>query len=132
VNGRVEDTTQREGVRDRRRIVVVGACASGKSLLVSGLRAHGYRARQCLQEHSYVPDMCYRLSQPDVVIYLEATLETIARRRKIDYGMTYWEEQKRRLRYVATHADLVLDTDLLQPADVLARTLDYLRDTAEG
>ena len=43
----VEDAMS--AVSDRRRIAVVGACASGKTALVNGLRERGYDARQVVQ-----------------------------------------------------------------------------------
>lgn len=111
---------------DPRRIVVVGVCASGKSLLVDSLLALGYNARQCLQEHSYVPDMCERVSEPDVLIFLDATLETISLRRRIDYGESYYREQHRRLSHARRRADLYIQTDDLTADEVLRKTVDFL------
>jgi len=120
-----EDSTQ----EDRRRIAVVGACASGKTLLVDALRQRGYRARQVLQEHSYVPSMWQRITNPDVLIYLDVSLEGIKRRRKIDYGEKYLQEQRRRLAHAREHADLLLHTDDLTPDEILARVVSFLEET---
>ena len=57
-------------------IAVVGVCAAGKSTLVQALRAEGFNARQVLQEHSYVPNMWQRITNPDLLIYLDCTIET--------------------------------------------------------
>ena len=116
--------------RDGRLIAVVGVCASGKTLLVNGLRRRGYRARQVLQEHSYVPAMWQRITNPDVLIHLDVSLEAIQRRRTIDYGEKYYQEQRRRLAHAAEHADLSILTDDLTPEEILARVLSFLEETA--
>ena len=70
-------------------IAVVGVCASGKSTLVRGLQARGWNARHVVQEHSYVPDMWQRITQPDLLICLDASLEIIRQRRR-DPEMPAW------------------------------------------
>lgn len=114
------------GARDRRRIAVVGPCAAGKSTLVQRLRALGYDAHEPAQEHSGVPDMWQRITKPDVLIYLDAGLSTIARRRRIDWGQPYLDELNRRLRHARQHADLYLPTDDLTPEQVLQRVCEFL------
>ncbi len=66
------------------RVAVVGPCASGKSTLVSALRAAGYEARHPAQEHSFVKDMWQRLVDPDVLIYLDLSYESYRERRPRD------------------------------------------------
>jgi hypothetical protein len=102
-------------------VVVVGPDAAGKSELVKRLRALGYNARSCAQEHSYVPDMWQRLSRPDFLIYLDAHLEAIARRRKIGWGQRRLDALNARLAHARAHCDLYLATDDLKPAEVVAR-----------
>lgn len=126
-----EDAIQ-EARADRRRIVVVGVCASGKTELVERLRAHGYDAHQCAQEHSYVPTMWQQIARPDVLIYLEASRETISRRLERDFSEQDWQEQRRRLAHAAEHADLIICTDDLTPAEVCERVMGFLRDTPVG
>ena len=108
-------------------IAVVGVCASGKTTLVNALQAHGYRARQVSQEHSYVPDMWQRITMPDILICLDASLETIRRRRSDDQ----WPEQLlrlqvQRLSFARTHCDLYIWTDMLAPEEVLQNSLVFL------
>jgi adenylate kinase len=108
-------------------IAVVGVCASGKTTLVNALRVHGYRARQVSQEHSYVPDMWRRFTTPDILIYLDASLETIRRRRSDDQ----WPERLRslqvdRLSFARTQCDLFIFTDRLSPDEVLQNALAFL------
>jgi hypothetical protein len=103
------------------RVVVVGPDAAGKSELVRRLQALGYNARSCAQEHSYVRDMWRRLSRPDFLIYLDARLETIARRRAIDWGQERLDELNARLAHARAHCDLYLPTDDLEPPEVVER-----------
>ncbi|MFQ5856912.1 MAG: AAA family ATPase, partial [Anaerolineae bacterium] len=101
------------------RIAVVGPCGSGKSTLARQLRALGYRVREPAQEHSGVPDMWQRMTAPDVLIYLDAELPTIAQRRNIRWGQDYLDELNRRLRHARRHASFYLPTDGLTPVQVL-------------
>ena len=101
------------------RVVVVGPDAAGKTELVQRLRALGYNARSCAQDHSYVPDMWQRLSRPDFLVYVDARLETIARRRAIDWGQKRLDELNARLAHARAHCDLYLPTDDLEPGDVV-------------
>ena len=112
--------------RDSRRIAIVGPCASGKTTLAKRLRALGYDVHEPAQEHSGVPDMWQRITRPDVLIYLDAGLETIARRRRIDWGQNYLDELNRRLRHARRHADLYLPTDGLTPEQVFLRVRQFL------
>jgi len=100
--------------------------AAGKTLLVRALRERGYNAREVAQEHSYVPSMWQRITQPDLLIYLNASWEVACRRRSTDAGADWWEELTHRLRHARQHADLYLDTDGLTPEQVLDRTLAFL------
>ena len=64
------------------KIVVVGVCASGKTTLVEGLRARGYRARSVALEHSNVPRL-WTYHDPDFLVVLDCSLDTIRKRRLI-------------------------------------------------
>ena len=108
------------------RVVVVGGCASGKSLLVAGLVPLGYDARTCAQEHSHVPDMWQRLSRPEFLVYLDACLQTVRQRRWVDYDQAYVQEQNRRLAHARQHCDLDIATDTLTPQQVLQRVVAAL------
>src|SRR5512144_1418394 len=103
-------------VRESPLIAVVGVCASGKSTLVAGLRAQGYNVRQVLQEHSYVPYMWQRITAPDLLIYLDAQLETIrARRRDPEFPVWLFEQELARLAHAREHCDLYISTDEMTP-----------------
>ena len=107
-------------------IAVVGPCASGKSSLVKRLKLLGYQVRSVAQDHSYVPDMWQRITKPDLLIYLDAELETIAQRRRISWDERYLNDERHRLRHARQHCDLYLPTDDLSKDQVLERVLDFL------
>ena len=109
-------------------IGIVGACGSGKSTLIAGLAARGYRCRHIAQEHSYVPAMWQIITKPDALIYLHVSFENSTLRRKLNWTYADYEEQLRRLAHAHQNASLVIDTDTLTPDEVLAQAVDYLRD----
>jgi hypothetical protein len=111
------------------RIKVVGPCASGKSVLAAGLRELGFEASSAAQDHSYVPDMWQRLNPPDILIYLDLTLETSRHRGRTSAGWNqeYLDEQHHRLRHARTHCDLYLPTDGLTEREVLSKVLGFLQ-----
>jgi len=82
-------------------------------------KALGYNARHMVQDHSYVPDMWRRFTNPDLLIYLDAELSTIARRRRISWGERYLADE--RLRHARQHCDLYLSTDDLTEEEVPER-----------
>jgi adenylate kinase family enzyme len=102
-------------------IAIVGPCAAGKSTLAAHLRALGYNAREVVQEHSYVPTMWQRITNPDYLIYLDVSWEVARQRRPTDAGPKRWAEQHHRLRHARQHADLYIPTDGLTPDEVLER-----------
>ncbi|MBV6394739.1 MAG: hypothetical protein HFACDABA_00306 [Anaerolineales bacterium] len=108
------------------RIGIVGPCGSGKSTLIAALEARGYTCRHIAQEHSYVKDMWKRISNPDVLIFLEASFIVSTARRKLNWNESDYAEQLRRLAHAHQHADLIVDTDPLAPEQVAARVLEFL------
>ncbi len=115
---------EREGAHRPQRVVVVGPCASGKSTLVRGLRALGYDAIACGQEHSEISTL-WRHADPDVLIALQVDLTTVRRRRGNDWPERLHEIQKHRLAPALAAADLVLDSAALD-ADALLAAADRL------
>ncbi len=107
-------------------IGVVGPCGAGKSTLVAGLQARGYRVRHIAQEHSYVADMWKRLTNPDVLIYLDVSYDNTVKRRKLDWTAAEYTEQLRRLGHARQHADLVIDTDPLTILQVLEAVVTFI------
>jgi deoxyadenosine/deoxycytidine kinase len=111
----------------RLRVAVVGACASGKSTLVTALKAAGYEARHVAQEHSFVPEMWQLISRPDVLVYLDVAYETIQSRRSLaQFGLADLAEQNRRLEHAREHCDLYVNTNTLNQYQVQDRCLSFL------
>jgi len=108
-------------------IGLVGPCTSGKSLLRSRLEEQGFRVKHIAQEHSFVKDMWKKITNPDVLIFLDVSYPTTLLRRKWDFPEADYQEQLRRLAHARQHADIYLNTDTLTPDDVLAQVLSYLK-----
>ncbi len=109
------------------RVAVVGACASGKSTLVTSLLAAGYDARHVAQDHSFVPDMWQRIGRPDVLIFLDVNYETIKERRpNTTFRPADLAEQERRLAHARENCNLSINTNTLAPEEVLAQAISYL------
>ncbi|NPA26333.1 MAG: hypothetical protein GXO36_01860 [Chloroflexi bacterium] len=119
------------GARARRRprpdVALVGPCAAGKSTIARMLQARGWRARAIAQEHSFVPDMWRRLTDPRVLVFLDATWEETRRRKGLRWDRADYEAQQRRLAHARAHADLYIRTDGLSPEAVVARIEAFLR-----
>lgn len=112
------------------RIAVVGPCASGKSTLVGALRDAGYDAWSVAQEHSMVADL-WRKQHPDLLVALDLSLEELrARRENPVWPAWLLDLQRTRLTHAMEHADIVIDTDDLTPADVTERILSALGDAS--
>lgn len=112
---------------DDNTVKVVGPCKAGKSTLTAGLRALGYEARSCSQEHSEVPNMWQRILPASWLIFLDVSLESIrSRAERSDWDEAFLARQQRRLAHARQHCDLYIATDDLQPADVLGQTVAFL------
>lgn len=113
------------------KIGVVGPCSAGKSTLVKGLKSRGYPdAHPISQEHSYVPTMWKRITNPDLLIYLDVSYEIAQRRRWLNWTLDEYEEQLRRLDDARRKADLYVDTNPLSVEAVLETVLQYLKPKA--
>lgn len=111
-------------------IGVVGPCGAGKSSLVAGMKAEGIVVRHIAQEHSYVPDMWKRLTNPDILIYLDVSYDNTIRRVKLDWTYLEYAEQLHRLRHARQYANLYLDTNPLTIKEVLDRTLTFIKSAS--
>ena len=108
-------------------IGVVGTCGSGKSTLIAGLEREGFRCRHIAQEHSYVPYMWQRITNPDLLIYLNASFEVSTQRRKLNWNEAEFKEQLHRLEHARQHANLIIETDSLSPTEVLELALEFIK-----
>lgn len=112
------------------KIGIVGPCAAGKTTLQNNLIRLGYDAHAIVQEHSGVQDMWQRITQPDVLIFLDASLATICARQNVTWEQSYIDEQQRRLTHAHTHADFFLLTDELTRDQVAERAIEFLNSRA--
>ncbi|MBP6473194.1 MAG: hypothetical protein KA773_22305 [Chloroflexi bacterium] len=109
-------------------IALVGPCGAGKSTLGKALRGFGYHVRQPAQEHSYVPAMWQRLTNPDILIYLDLDFTALAARRPNTHGgPERLAIQHQRLTHAHAHADFYVDTSRLTAEEVLAEVLAFLQ-----
>ena len=108
-------------------IGVVGPDAAGKSTLIAGLTRLGYSTRHIAQEHSFVKDMWQRLTNPQILVFLDVSYPTSCHRRKLDWTEADWQEQQDRLSHARANADLYLDTDTLTVDEVLNRVVEFIR-----
>lgn len=113
------------------RVIVVGPCASGKTTLVTALRAHGYDAAVSAQEHSAIPRLWQR-TDPDVLIALGVNIEAVRERRDPSWPGWLHDVQEERLANAQDAADLVIDTSDIGADEVAERALQFLelRDSA--
>ena len=107
---------------------VVGPCASGKSTLVAKLEAQGMRVRHIAQEHSFVKDMWSRISNPDVLIFLDASYPVTNQRKNLNWQEKDWTEQQRRLTHARENADLYIHTDDLDEDAVFIKAMAFLNN----
>jgi deoxyadenosine/deoxycytidine kinase len=112
-------------------IGVVGPCGAGKSTLTDALDAHGFTTRHIAQEHSYVKDMWKRITNPDVLIFLQASFPVTSQRKGklFHWSEAEYNEQQRRLAHAREHADLLIGTDHLSIQEVLDQVLAFVNKT---
>lgn len=107
-------------------IGIVGPCSAGKTTLIRSLQQLGYEARHIAQEHSFVPDMWQRMTRPDVLIYLDVSFAVSQSRRFLNWNELEFREQVQRLEHARQHANLEINTDLLNPLEVQKQVLNFL------
>ncbi len=112
-------------------IGVVGPCGAGKSTLTDALDSLGFSTRHIAQEHSYVKDMWKRITNPDVLIFLQASFPVTSQRKSkmVHWAETDYNEQQRRLAHAREYADLFIDTDNLSIQEVLDQVLAFIKKT---
>jgi thymidylate kinase len=99
-------------------IGIVGVCASGKSTLIRQLELWGFHCRHIAQEHSYVADMWQRLTNPDILVFLDVSYEKTLERKKLNWTREEFETQLERLDHARQKADILVDTDPLTSEEV--------------
>jgi len=109
-------------------IGIVGPCKSGKSTLLAGLSKLGFNAKTIAQEHSFSPQMWKKLTNPDVLIYLDVDFKNSIKRSNLNWTLADLEEQRKRLHHAYDRADLYIDTSNLTVPEVLDKANSYLEN----
>ena len=117
-----------ESKREKPLIGIVGVCASGKTTLVSKLTSFGYSCRHIAQEHSYVKTMWKRITNPDILVYLDASYPETIKRRNLNWTLAEYDEQVNRLSVAKENADIIIKTDHLTSEEVLQETLTCIQE----
>jgi deoxyadenosine/deoxycytidine kinase len=107
-------------------IGLVGPCGAGKTTLANLLIKNNVPARAIGQEHSYVPYMWKRLTNPDFLVFLDASFQVTCWRKNFSWNESEYREQHYRLRHARQFADLYILTDLLSPVEVMVSILHQL------
>ena len=109
-------------------IKVVGISASGKSTLVTALRSAGWNARPVSQEHSDVPDLWKQFGFPQILIFLDNSLEgQRLRRPDVEWSDANLAQERARLQLAYEHADLRINTTHLTAQQVGELVSAFLR-----
>ena len=104
-------------------IAIVGPCGAGKSTLARELQARGLQARQIAQEHSFAPAMWQHLTQPDILIFLDASYETCSQRKNLNWLPKEYAKQVHRLQHARQYCHIYVKTDHLKPEEVMDQVL---------
>jgi thymidylate kinase len=70
--------------------------------------------------------MWRRITNPDILIFLDVSFEKACIRRKMDWNNEDYLEQQRRVSHARENADFYVDTTLLSAESVLNQVLDFL------
>lgn len=114
----------------RSSIGIVGPCGAGKTTLIASLNFYNINSKHIVQEHSYVKDMWRRLTNPDILIYLNVNYEKTILRKNLDWSRAEYETQIQRLEHAKKHANLIIDTTNLTEKEVLETVLNFLVSTS--
>jgi thymidylate kinase len=72
--------------------------------------------------------MWQRITQPDLLIYLDVSQEVAGQRRSCESDVGWWHKLEERLQHARQHADLFIQTDNLCSQEVLSRALAFLEN----
>jgi len=108
------------------KIGLVGPCGAGKTTLSNLLNALGISCQAIAQEHSFIPDMWKKITNPEILVYLHASYDVTMNRKKFHWTEKEYDEQIHRLSHARSHADVLIQTDTISAQEVLARILDYI------
>lgn len=84
--------------------------------------------RHIAQEHSYVKNMWKRLTNPDILIFLDVSFEMTLKRRKLNWNIQEYQEQHNRLSNAREYANLYIQTDELSAEEVHSVVINFLHN----
>jgi hypothetical protein len=70
--------------------------------------------------------MWQRITDPDYLIFLDASFDVSTERKSLDWSESEYDEEQRRLAHAREFCDLYLLTDGMKPEDVLQAVLSAL------
>jgi hypothetical protein len=70
--------------------------------------------------------MWRRFTNPDVLVYLNVSREVAQCRQARELPLGWWTETQERLAHARSHADVLVEADLLAPEAVLREVLNLL------
>jgi hypothetical protein len=73
--------------------------------------------------------MWQQITNPDLLIFLDASYPETVRRRRLNWTESEYQEQQRRLAHARQHCHFYLLTDPLSPAEVIGRVLAFLEQS---
>ena len=77
-----------------------------------------------MQEHCAAPQMWRRITNPEVLVYLDVRMEVAAQREGLAAPSSWWpDERDVRLVHARQHCDIYVDTSDLSPQQVVAQVL---------
>lgn len=79
-----------------------------------------------------MPAMWQKITNPDFLVFLDASYQTTKLRRQLDWTENEYLEQHRRLEHARAHADLYIMTDPLTPIQVLEIILNNIEIQSPG
>lgn len=106
----------------------MGPCKSGKTTQSKALQALGIEARNVAQEHSFVPTLWQRKGMPDLLVFLDVSYENTLKRSTLRWYESDYERQLVRLNHAKEHADLIVDTNVMDQDAVLKTILDAIAE----
>lgn len=103
--------------------MVVGTCASGKTTIVRELKARGFEAATCSQEHTTNPYL-WRRKEPRFLVVLQCKEATVQKRRGRVFPKGLHKKQVQRLGKARKHCHLFLPTDDLTISDAVEKIVE--------
>lgn len=74
-----------------------------------------------------MPSMWQRITNPDILLYLDVSMAVAARREGLNKPSSWWvEEREVRLVHARQHCDLYVDTSDLTPEEILTQVIYFL------